>query len=161
MARSLKIRKPRASELRKLESLFMDELSKKQQRRAEVILLYGEGLTGVDIAAALEVHPVTIYQDLRTFAQQGLACLQTTAGRGAPKKITPEQKKEILRLAELSPIDVGLPLSHWSLRCLREYLIKTKLLKQISREALRLVLKKGGCDLQKSAANSRAQTRKG
>ncbi len=57
MARSLKVRTPRLAEFRKLDQLLCAELHPRQQRRAQVILLYGEGLSGVDIAAALSRSP--------------------------------------------------------------------------------------------------------
>ena len=57
MARFLKIHQPRAQELRKLNRLVADDLHPRSRRCAQVIVLYGEGLQGVDIAATLRVHP--------------------------------------------------------------------------------------------------------
>lgn len=143
MARSLKIRKPRSAEIRKIEHMLAQDLHPKSQRRAYAILLYGEGLSGVDIAAALHVGPLTIYQDLRAFAQQGLVCLKPPPTGGPLKQLDETQEAEILRLAQLSPIDLGLPFSRWSLSKLRDYLQQQRLVKRISREHLRRVLKKG------------------
>jgi transposase len=145
MARSLKVRKLRAGERRKLEQMLMQELHPQQRRRAHVLLLHSERLTGVEIAAGLQSHPQTIYQDLHAFAQVGLACLQPPATGGATKQLTAEQEAEMQRLADLPPIEVGQPHGRWSLAKLRAYLLKARLVKRISREHLRRVLKKGGC----------------
>jgi transposase len=153
MARSLKVRRLRASERRKLEKMLTGDLHPQQRRRAQVLLLYSEGLTGVEIAAGLQFHPQTVYQDLRAFAQEGLAALQPPARGGAAKQLTIEQEAEIGRLAELSPIEVGQPYGRWSLANLRAYLLKARIVKQISREHLRRVLKKGGCASAECNAN--------
>ena len=151
MARCLKIRRPHLTELRKLDKLLCGDLSSQQARRANAILLYGEGLSGTDIAAALCTTPLTIYRDLRLFDKFGLTCLQPTK-RGVCKRLTDEQEEEILRIANCSPIDLGKPFSHWSLSKLKAYLRKERIVAKISREHLRRVLKKGGFTLPTSNA---------
>jgi transposase len=161
MARSLNIRTPRLAEFRKLDQLLCAELHPRQHRRAQAVLLHGQGLSGVDIAAALGVHPLTIYADLRAFAAAGLGCLQPPRRGGPAKLLDPEQEARICHLAEASPIDLGLPFSRWTLRRLRAYLIKERVVGRISREHLRRVLRKGGCATPASSARSLAATRSG
>ena len=43
MSRSLKVRKPQRTELQKLNGLLCQDLHPQQLRRAQAILLYGEG----------------------------------------------------------------------------------------------------------------------
>jgi transposase len=161
MSRSLKIRKPRRTELRKLDGLLCQDLHPRQLRRAHAILLYGEGLAGVDIAAALGAHPLTIYADLRAFASGGLRCLQPPAHGGQSKQLTAAQEARICQLAASSPVDLGRPFSRWTLQKLRAYLLKERIVAHISREHLRRVLQKGGCTLRASNAKSSAVTRSG
>jgi hypothetical protein len=59
MGRSLEIRNPTVAAIRKIEELLTQDLHPQQQRRAQVILLYSEGLTGADMAFALKVNPLT------------------------------------------------------------------------------------------------------
>jgi hypothetical protein len=73
--------------------------------------------------------------------------------RGAPQRLTPAQFHDVWRLAERPPYELGLPYGRCSLRTLREYLIQHRLLPAISREHLRRVRKKGGCDYAASSAN--------
>src|SRR4051812_37942592 len=136
MARSLNIRKPRDSQIRKLEQMLTEDLHPKQRRRAQAILLHGEGLSGVDIAAALRVNPLTIYKDLRAFNSLGLAALKPPPRGGACKQVDMAQEAEIFRIAQLSPIDLGLPFARWSLAKLRDFLLKRQVIKSISREHL-------------------------
>ena len=53
--------------------------------------------------------------------------------------MTLAQFKAIWRLAERSPLALGLPFARWSLAKLRAYLIRKRLVKAISREHLRRV----------------------
>ena len=159
MARSLKIRKPHSSEIRQIEQLLTQDLHPQQQRRAHAILLHGEGLSGVDIAAALHVHPLTIYQDLHVFAQVGLAALQRPRLGGAAKELSEAQERQLWYLGAQSPLELGLPCARWSLRTLRDYLLKEHIVCHISREHLRRVLKKGAFACCASNAKSAAAIR--
>ena len=154
MARSLTTRKPTAAQIRKLHLLLAQVLHPQQRRRAQILLLYAEGFNAVDIAAALQVHPQTVYQDLWAFEQSGLASLRPPPTGGAQKLFSPQQEAEILRMAQLQPVDVGLPFGRWSLANLRDYLVKKRIVKCISREHLRRMLKKGASDSFASSAKS-------
>ena len=150
MTRSLKIRKPTSYERRRLQAVVEATANKQVRRRAEAILFYAAGLNAVEIAAALKVHPNTIYTDLHAFDQQGLASLRPLSRGGAPSRITPEQRAEILRLADREPVEFGLPYGRWSLAKFQDFLIRKKrLLKKISREHLRYLLNQGGIRFQR------------
>lgn len=143
MARPLSVRPPTAQQLRRIHRCLESPLQPCQRRRAEALLLLAAGHSAAFIAGLLQVHVNTIYDDLRAFALQGLRCLQPTQ-RGAPPRLTAAQHKAIWHLAERSPLALGLPFARWSLAKLRAYLIRQHLVKVISREHLRRVLKKGG-----------------
>ena len=161
MARSLKIRKPRRAEIRRLAALLAETDHPFVQRRAQAILLYGAGLSAVDIAAALAVDPRTIYRDLQAFKQAGLACLQPPAPGGATPRLKAPQLTALWRLAETPPLELGLPYGRWTLGKLRTYVRQTRIVKEISREHLRRVLKKGGCTFSGSNARASAMIRSG
>lgn len=159
MPRSLTIRKPTAAEIRQLNQLLEEELRPWQRRRAEAILLYATGMTAMDIAQFLEVHFNTIRADLRAFDQQRLKALRQPRSIGAPSRIDIAQRSEILRLAALPPYELGLPYGRWSATKLRQYLLKRRVVKAISREHLRRVLKKGDSICVESGAKSSAMIR--
>jgi transposase len=144
MARPLTVRPPTAGQLRRIHRCLEGPLRPWQRRRAEALLLLAAGHTAAFIAGLLDVHVKTTYADLHAFGRHGLRCLQPTRRVGAPPRLTPAQLKAIWRLAEQSPLARGLPFARWSLAKLRAYLIRERLVKAISREHLRRVLKKGG-----------------
>ncbi len=150
MTRSLKIRKPTAAEARRLQVVLEDAPDKQVQRRAEAILFYAAGLNAVEIAPALHAYANTIYADLHAFELQGLSSLKPLSRGGVSPRITSEQCAEIWRLAEREPTEFGLPYGRWSLSNFQDFLVRRqRLLKKISREHLRCLLKKGGIRFQR------------
>lgn len=155
MSRFLKVRLPSASELRQLQHILETSTNAQLCHWAEILLFYAAGLTAQAIADALAMHVNTIYTCLHRFAQLGMALFQPQRQRGAPRRITLAQLDAIVRIAEQSPIDLGLPYGRWSLAKLRAYLIQQRhLLKALSREHLRRVLKKSIFNFAKCNANS-------
>lgn len=158
MSRSLAIRQPTVAEIRQFHKRLVEPLNAWQRRRAETIVLYATGMPAVGIADALEVHPNTIYADLHAFAQHGVQALDQLGSPGAPVRLSEAQRAEILRLAEVPPYELGLPYGRWSVAKLRTYLLKQRVVKAISREHLRRVLKKGGSPSGASSEKSSART---
>jgi len=156
MSRPLKVRKPNAAEQAQLRQVLEDSTTRRICRWATALLFYGAGLNAVAIAAALAVHVNTIYTYLHTFAQYGVPYLERLRAPGAPQRISVAQVDEIVRIAERSPIEFGLPYGRWSLAKLRDYLIQQRrLVKAVSREHLRRILKKsisacGACNASSS-----------
>lgn len=161
MPRLLTVRKPRRAEIDYLNTVLEQELTAGQRRRAEVLVLYAAGLEGTDIARALDSHVHTVYADLKAFERDGLDCVHHRLRGGAPLRITEAQRAQILRLAQTSPGEVGLPYGRWSLAKLCQYLIAQRIVRAISREYLRQVLKKGGCAFVTSPANFSVMIRDG
>lgn len=160
MGRSLKVRKPNATEMRQLRQTLEESSDARLCRWAETLLFYGAGLNAQQIAEALAMHVNTIYTYLHSFARAGVAFLQRLRRPGAPSRITEAQVDKIARIAEQSPTEFGLPYGRWSLAKLREYLIHQRhLLKAISREHLRRLLKKRRFTGAMFSANSSATTR--
>jgi len=142
MARLMKVRRPTTAEIRHLSKRILKLDDPRQRRRAEVLILFGMRLNPLEIAVAQGIHPNTVYKDLHAFAQLGLQAVEQLQDGGAPRRITTVQINEMVRLAEQSPQEVGLPYGRWSLRKLSAYLVKTHIVKSIGRERLRQLLKK-------------------
>lgn len=153
MSRTMTVRRPTLMEFRRLNELLQDVSTPRQQRKANVLILHYTGMSARDIAMTLGVHPNTVYADLHAFGQWGLASIQAGLSMGAPPRLRQAQLQEIRRIAEISPIDLGEPYGHWSLATLRTYVIHHHILRSISREHLRQVLKKGGFSAAASNAN--------
>jgi len=143
MSRILAIRKPTRAEFRHLNELIEEAPTPRQRRKAYAVVLYDTGMNVRNIAAALGVHPNTVYGDLQAFGQRGLPSIQEVAPRGAPARIPAPQAAEIRRIAEMDPVDWGEPYGRWSLATLRTHLLRHHIVRTISREHLRQLLKKG------------------
>lgn len=161
MPRSLKVRQPRAADIRRLQATLDDFRQPRQRRRAEAILLHAAGLEATSIAQALAAHPNTIRADLHAFDRDGWRAVRDAGIRPAPRGFTPEQIGAVCRLAEQPPYELGLPYGRWSLAKLRDYLLKERFCPQLSREHLRRLLRKGGSMWPASGARSSARTRSG
>lgn len=162
MSRQLKIRKPTATEMRQLQQLLEESPNAALCRWVKAILFYAAGMNALQIAEAIAVHVNTVYAYLHRFAQDRLAFAQCFRRRGAPSRIRMAQMDEIIRIAEQSPTDFGLPYGRWSLSKLQAYVTRPHgLLKPISREHLRRVLKKRILASVMSKANSLAMTHEG
>ncbi len=150
MTRSLKIRQPKPYERDRLQAVVEETTDTQIRRRAEAILFYADGLNAVEIAAILKVHPQTIYTDLHAFDHHGLTSLRPLSRGGAPVRLSEAQREQIVSLAEREPSEFGLPYGRWSLAKFRDFLIHQKrLLKQISREHVRGLLKQAGIRFQR------------
>ncbi len=155
MTRTLTVRKPTRREMQELERMLENELSSQARRRAETILYHGLGLNGRQLAEALHAHPNTVYADLQAFEREGLACVRPLPVGGAPRRISDQQLNAIWHWAECLPRDLGLPDPRWTLTNFREFLVKRQhVLKRISLEHLRRVLKKKIFAFGASRANS-------
>ena len=162
MSRPLKIRKPNATEMGQLTQTLEESTQARLCRWAETVLFYGAGLNAQQIAEAIDVHANTIYTYLHDFAREGMSFVQHLRPAGTPPRITEAQVNEIVRIAEQSPTEFGLPYGRWSLAKLQDYVTRPRgLLKAISREHLRRVLKKRTFASAVSNASSLATTRNG
>jgi len=121
-------------------------------------LLRSADLPATTIARLLHAHVNTVYVDLRGFAHHGLSSLSQPRRVGAPPRLSQEQIVTVWRLAAQSPTTLGLPFGRWTLAKLRDVLIRDKIVKSISREHLRRVLKKGGTHFATSGVSSSALT---
>ena len=156
MSRPLNIRKPNTIELRHVHRWLEKPLQPWQRRRAEALLLHAAGLPACVIAQLVQVHVNTVYADLRDFARHGLFSLSRPRTLGAPPRLSGGQIASIWHLAGQLPTTLGLPFGRWSLAKLRAYLIPQRVVKEISREHRRRVLKKGGTPCVASSASSSA-----
>lgn len=142
MTRTLAVRKPRMAEVRKLYQLLEESDDHRLQQRVEAILLYSYGFNAIEIGTELEVHPNSVYSYLHAFDQEGIDSLHGALRGGAPVRISEDKVAAIWRLAEIKPYELGLSYGRWSLSNLAEYLVKVRIVKAISREHLRRLLKK-------------------
>lgn len=138
------------SEGKTLQDTLRKSKNRLALRRSQVILLSAQGMKAPEIAQTTYLHEAYVRELLRRFNREGLAMLKERPRSGRPKELTEEIKAEIAECA-LSPSRLlGLPFSVWSLEKLKEYLVKTKVIKSISIESLRTILKEKKVSLQRT-----------
>ena len=119
-------------------------------RRAQVVLLSAQGMKAAEIASATYLHTEYVIELIRRFNNEGLSLLKERPETGRPITFTEEIRAEIVEIALCPPRALGRPFSRWSLAKLQEYLITRKILKSISIESLRQILKEERVSLQRT-----------
>jgi transposase len=111
-------------------------------RHSRIVLGRMQGMSIPGVAASVGVHPNTVRNCLRRFEEHGLRGL-VHASAGKPKNIAFSDaiRDEIARIAMHSPGHAGEPYTQWSLRRLRSHLLRRGLIKTISVEGLRQLLR--------------------
>jgi hypothetical protein len=66
-------------------------------------------MEAVEIARVLAAHPNTVYSDLHAFDRDGLASLRPPGVAANSCGLKPEQVRDLCRLAEQPPYELGLP----------------------------------------------------
>lgn len=74
------------------------------------------------------------------FQQRRNDTIQPQYNGGRPRTFTPEQRADIIELAQIPPKVLGMPLTHWSLSKLKEAAEKKGIVRSISIETIRCIL---------------------
>jgi transposase len=113
-------------------------------RRVRIILACGDDLAVTEIAQQVGLHRDSVRRWIVRFREHGLAGLQH-GNLGRPKNVVfhPGTRQEIRRRASLSPSALGEPITAWSLYKLRRHLLRERVVRSISIESLRLILREG------------------
>jgi len=143
----------------KLQQILRKGTNRTSIRRAQVILMLEQGYKAKEIAESTYLHVVYVRELIRRFNKEGLELLKEKKRPGAPVTFTEEIKAEIVEHALSPPKLLGEPYTVWSLEKLRDYLVKTKVVKQLSIEKLRTILKENNInlDVQKRGKNRTIQ----
>ncbi|MFQ5665797.1 MAG: helix-turn-helix domain-containing protein [Candidatus Binatia bacterium] len=140
---------------RALESLVQGP-RRERRLRAQIVVASGRGLNEAEIAAALHVGRGTVRRWLRRFRRAGILGLQTLPRRAAPSQ---EARQAIVRLACSDPRRHGMNRPTWSLRALRRAVLRHRVVRTISIDNLRRILRDAGveCDQTPAALRDREQ----
>lgn len=85
---------------------------------------------------------------IHNFNADGFDSLYPKYAGGRPPKFSPEQRREVKKVALGRPQDYGLPFSTWSLSKLSEHLVAKGVVDDISHEGLRVLLREEGVSFQ-------------
>jgi len=110
-------------------------------RRALVVWRSARGASAPEIARACGSSTDRVREVIHAFNHQGMASLAPRWGGGRPSRITSAMRAEIVRIATTRPQLLKEPYTRWSLRTLRGYLVRSKVVPAISCERLREILR--------------------
>jgi len=109
-------------------------------RRAQVIVMSRRRYTAPEIADALDATGDWGRGVIHEFNDVGLEALFPAWSGGRPREITDEMRARIVEIVDSHPQELGEPYVTWSLSHLRTYLVRTGVVKEISKERLRVIL---------------------
>lgn len=111
-------------------------------RHARIILARNDGRSLSEIAKILDVDRATVRRWLSRFERDGLRGLvHASTGKARKRRFDDDMRDRLARLAMASPSEVGETFSHWSLRRLRHHAIRRGIVRDISVEGLRQLLR--------------------
>lgn len=108
--------------------------------RCLIIALSYEGYPVSVIWKRLNVHPYNVRKWIRKFNKYGIGGILERKPTGRKPSIDNAVEQEIISIFRSRPKDLGLPFSTWSLRKLRAYLVKKRIVRSISHEEVRRIL---------------------
>jgi transposase len=160
MARPLHFHKPTDTEFRALLALLETATDSQILKRAEVIIWLCVSGIATEVAQLLDLHRVTVLRYVRAFNRQRMRWITHRPKRGPSSRMPKRVEYQIVMIAQHEPAQYGLHYGTWSLARLQWFVTKKrKLLRRISREHLRRILKKTVCSCGALNASSIMRTR--
>ena len=146
----LYVREISFAEGRRLQQIVRRDKDRIKVRRAQVVLASTQGSKIPDIARSLYFSAGHVRAIIKEFNVDGFDALKPKYGGGRPPEFGEEQKSIILEIALCPPNLLGRPFRRWSLEKLREYVVEKRVVRSISIETIRQMLREKGIRLQRT-----------
>jgi transposase len=147
---SVFVRQLRPQEAGQLKRISRTAKQFARRQRAQILLASATGMSAPQIAAVVRTDENQVRRVIHEFNTLGFESLRPPRGGGRPQAIDQPTRDRIVAIALACPRSFGTPLNRWSLRRLRRYLIRRKIIRQISVEGLRQVLRRAGASWQRT-----------
>ena len=121
-----------------------------RRQRAQILLASASGMSAPQIAAVVRTDENQVRRVIHEFNMLGMDSLRPRAGGGRPLTIDQPTRDRVVAIALACPCVHGEPLNRWSLRRLRRYLLRRRILGHISVEGLRQLLRRAGASWQRT-----------
>ena len=130
-----------SAESRKLTGWLRNSRNGIQMRRAQIIAFSGQGMRVQEISSYLGMNEEYLRELIRNFNDEGFDVLRQRSRSGRPPSLTEEEESLVAEMATAPPQAFGRPFNQWSLRKLRDFLVEKKMIKPVSHNVIRRVLK--------------------
>jgi transposase len=147
---SLFVRSLTIAEGNHIQRILRHGKSRTPWRRAQVIMHSAHGHTVQDIAKVTCLHQEYVRELIRRFNREGVGLFRERARSGRPVEFIPEVRADIVRIALSPPKLLGCPFTRWSIPKLLEHLLRLGVVRRMSDETLRQILKEEGVHLQRT-----------
>lgn len=127
------------TEYKEVEGLYQRTKEARLARRAQMILLSGEGWKVGEIAKVVRESEDTVTRWVKRYNSEGVNGLQDAPRAGAPRKVNAEYEAEVLAAVRTRPRALEQPYSLWTLQRLVDYMAERTGIR-LGRETLRRLL---------------------
>jgi transposase len=136
------------------EAVRLKRLSKRAKhqctrQRAAVLLASNVKMSASQIAEMWRTDPSWVRKVIHEFNERGMASLRPRYRGGRPRRITTDQRQQIIAVAGARPDHQGVPLTRWSLPRLSIYLAREGIV-EVSPRHLGLLLAEAGLSFQRT-----------
>jgi transposase len=121
-----------------------------RRQRAQILLASATGMSAPQIAQVVRTDENQVRRVIHEFNTLGMDSLRPRVGGGRPPTIDQSTRDRVVAIALACPRHYGEPLNRWSLRRLRRYLLRRRIVTHISVEGLRQVLRGAGASWQRT-----------
>ena len=138
---------PLSTEVQRGLEVLVRDARPEVARRARVVLARSRGLGEAEVASALGVGRSCVRRWLQRFQRHGILGLQMARRSPRPLVFTSEVRAAIVRHALIDPREFGHSRPQWSLRTLRNVLVRQRVVRKISIQHLGRILAEAGVSL--------------
>jgi homeodomain-containing protein/DDE superfamily endonuclease len=147
-------------ELEQSEMEFLAHLRKSRRQslrqRAQILLASMVYTPVYQIALICQTDEAHVRKVIHAFNDFGFESLNPKVGTGRPRTFEPATRDRIVAIALAPPMTLGEPLTHWSLRRLKGYLERRRVVHSISIETLRSILREKNVTFQRTRSWKRS-----
>ena len=137
------------AEARKLKQVATAGKHRSSRIRAMILLASATEMAAPQIASLYLTDATHVRKVIHEFNERGFGSLDPDYRGGRPKKLTPEQRDEVLSVARARPDTQGVALTRWSTGKLARHLAEQQIA-QLSPTALRVLLVDAGLSFQRT-----------
>ena len=149
--------------VRPLEPAEMEHLARFRKagrqavrQRAQILMASVVYTPVAQIARICQTDEAHVRKVIHAFNEFGFESLNPKVGTGRPRTFEPATRERILAIALASPNQAGEPLTRWSLRRLRGYLMRRRVVPSISVETIRSILAEAHASFQRTRSWKRS-----